>query len=218
MNSAPRPMLFALFFLGAKALSSLSSPAAWALYSTMDTGDLLETGEYQAQISSQFMTQHSSGINIVGRFDSHFDPDANLRAIVGFGETDFQLGAFVKWMPIPDFQRQPAMGLLMGLLYARDNDEDELNLRFHPLISKRFTAEFGDLTPYGSLPFGLRSRDGKVDFPLQVVVGTDFKPYQWDNLSVRLELGFNLAEAFSYVSLGLVLQIDEEKGIQFTSL
>ncbi len=213
-----RLSVYLLFIMASLVGLSFNSPQARALYSTMDTGDLLEFGHYQAQVSSQFMTQHSSGMNLVGRFDTYFDDDANLRALIGFGETDFQLGAFVKWMPIPDFQRQPAMGLLMGLLYARDGDSDELGLRFHPLMSKNFSADFGDLTPFASLPFGLRSREGRIDFPLQLVVGSDVRPYQFDHISIRFELGFNLAEAFSYVSLGLVIQIDGAKGLQFTSL
>lgn len=188
-----------------------------ALYSVMDTGDLLPEGQFRANLETQLITDHDDGVNLMGRFDSWFNDDSNVRGVVGFGTTDLYLAGFYKWVPYPDAEGQPAIGISAGLAYARYEIEDEtlgeLSLRFHPIISKKFVVEMGELTPYGSLPFGLASRDGDTEFPVQAVGGVEWKTSQWQKLTFSAEVGFNVNEAFSYFSLGAQLYFDWENGI-----
>ncbi|MBK9039692.1 MAG: hypothetical protein IPL83_11100 [Bdellovibrionales bacterium] len=65
-----------------------------ALYSVMETGDILSEGSFKASLESQFISDGDRGVNLIGRIDSWFNQDANLRAVVGSGTTDFYAGGF----------------------------------------------------------------------------------------------------------------------------
>jgi len=205
---------FIFSFLLASLILVLFSTKALAYYSTIDTGELLPSDTYRAIIETQFVTDPSNGVNFVGRFDGAIDDETGYRALLGFGETDFHFGGFVKWIPIPDLDNQPAIGVLAGVLYANDGSLDILSLRLHPLISKKFELEAGVLTPYASLPFGIQSIDGKTTLPLQLAVGSEYKPKQFEKLYFGGELGFDLAKSYTYFSLFAAMNIDEE-GIAF---
>lgn len=191
------------------------TPQAWAFYSVMDTGDLLDPGHYRVGAETQFITNEDSGVNLVSRFDMGLNEDSNLRAELGFGTTDLHLGAFYKWIPIPDYEQQPAIGFSSGVVFAQYSGHTELSLRFHPIVSKGFEVEFGKITPYASLPFGLRSYDDDTDVPVQLALGSDLYFSQLDLWHFKAEIGFDLSEAFTYISFGATLDFDEENGIRF---
>ncbi len=180
-----------------------------AYFSTMDTGDIAAPGRYRVTLEPQFILNRYDGMNMLGRFDTSVAEDQAIRTLVGFGEVDFQLGAFYKWVPFPDSGNQPAIGGSAGLLYARVADETEFSIRFHPLISKKIETEVGDLTPYAALPFGVTSRDDRTFVPVQLAVGSEWKTLNWENLRFMAELGLNVTKAFSYLSFGLVYEFDE---------
>lgn len=186
-----------------------------AYYETLTTGNLLERGQYAATGSGQFITSGDDGFNVVGMLDSGLTADSNLRAVVGFGTTDFHLGGYYKWVPIPDVDNQPAVGIMGGVVYARHEQFDELSLRFHPLISKAFEVEVGDITPYASLPFSLRSVDGDFDVPLQAVVGAELKTFHYENIKFISEIGFDVSKSFTYFSIGMIVGIDQSGGVGF---
>lgn len=199
----------------------LLSSSAQAYYSTMETGSLLNPKTYKAKAESQFITEGDTGVNLLGRFDMGFSESANLKALVGIGTTDFQLGAFYKWVPIPDHDKQPAIGLTGGVLYARNFESNELSLRLHPLISKEFKVEWGLVSPYASLPIGFRNfdqnRDGKdeTQIPVQLALGGEFKLNSIENFTLITEVGFDIRKAFTYFSVGVTFFMDPEKGIEF---
>lgn len=205
-----------------RILAVVASWSLWVLpsighayYSTLTTGDLLERGNYEMNVETQFITDDDSGVNLVGRFDSWLSEDSNLRAVLGFGTTDFQVGGFYKWVPYPDVEGQPAIGLMAGLLYASTEGLDDISVRVHPFVSKKFEIELGEITPYGALPFGIRSMDGETDVPVQAVIGAELKTVNLEKIRFMGEIGFDINEAFTYVSLAASLQWDEENGIQF---
>ena len=181
---------------------------AKAFYSVMETGDLLSEGSYRASIESQFLSEGDRGINLLGRIDSWFNQDANIKAVIGAGTTDFITGGFFKWVPYPDSEGQPAIGLTSGVVYARYEDIDEISLRIQPLVSKKFSTEVGDMNPYMSIPFGVASRDSKKFTPIQLVGGLEWKTEQWTDVTFIGEFGINLNQAFSYLSLGVAVNWD----------
>lgn len=193
----------------------LVATSAQAYYSTMDTAELLEAGQYKITAESQFATSGDEGVNLVARFDSYFTEDSNLKALVGVGTTDFQIGGFFKWIPIPDYENQPAMGVIMGVNYARAEDTNDLSIRFHPLVSKKFETNFGAIVPYGAIPFGIRSRDGDNELPIQVEVGSELQLNQIQKFRFLVEVGFDVTKAFSYISFGASMNFDGETGLEF---
>lgn len=187
----------------------------WAYNTTLDTGRLLQDGHYKMGVESQFVTSGDDGINIAGRFDGPINDELGWKAHAGFGTTDGFVGGYVKWIPYPDLEKQPAVGLIGGVQYARYSGLDELSLRIHPLVSKQFNVDLGEVTPYASLPLGLRSLDGETDLVMQLALGSEFRPMAWENIRVLAELAFDVRKSFSYFLVGATLEFDEENGIEF---
>lgn len=196
---------------------SLSAPA-WAYYGVLDNGEILSAGHYKLTGDLQALTS-SGGLNIGTRFDIGFQDEFGARAILGAGTTDVFFGGLLKWMPVPDIEGQPAIGFNAGLLYANDGGTRDLTFRFEPLVSKKFKVDDSYLTPYASLPIGLRQRDAREGHntsyvTTQLVAGSQLEIPKWKNLQFIGELGLNLDNAFSYVSVGAILYFDSENGVQ----
>jgi hypothetical protein len=201
---------------GAGTLIALIAPItlfaapAHAYFSTIDTGELVEADKYQAVLEPQLILSKYEGFNAIGRLDIGLNEASSIRGIIGFGKVDFQLGALYKWIPIPDVANQPAIGVEAGAIFARVAGGTEIDLRVHPLVSKRFETEIGDLTPYGSLPFGISTNSDETFVPLQIVAGAELRPLNMANTSIFAELGINLARSFSYISAAIAYRFDEE--------
>lgn len=179
----------------------LLSTQAHAYFSVIQTGDVIEEGRYQVVVEPQVITTRYDGLGINAKLDVGVDNASSIRGLVGFGDKmEFELGAMYKYIPFPDTPNQPAIGFEVGGLYASTKDEGEVSARFNPLISKKFEAEIGDLTPYASLPLGLTFRDGDTLVPVQLAIGTEFRMINIPELSFFGEAGMNVHEAFGYVS------------------
>lgn len=192
---------------------SLVTPKASAYFATLDTGELIKQGHYQAMFSPQMVFNQFDGANFSTRLDTGFTDDISGRVILGFGKVDFQTGAMVKWVPYPDTSSQPAIGGEAGFLIARVGNISQYSLRFHPLVSKTFETEVGDVVPYGSLPFGFTVQSGGSDenfVPIQLVGGAEMRPLELKNWSFFGELGVNLNKSFGYISFAAAFRFDDD--------
>ena len=198
------------------AALALTSPMAFGYYSVLDNAELLKDGQYRLLGTGQLLTE-TGGANLSARIDAGLTEDVGARGIFGFGKTDVFFGGMLRWSPIPDLDDQPAMGANVGVLYAKDSHWRDIVLRFEPLISKRVTYGANVITPYASLPIGLRMRDSDVDndddITWQLVVGSQLQIEKWKNLQFIAELGVDLEQSPSYVSAGAILYFDAENGI-----
>jgi hypothetical protein len=188
---------------------------AFAYHSTLDTGEVIAPGQYRVGSEVQFLTSGDNGANVVGRFDWGHNDESSFRGVLGVGAVNFQSGFYYKLIPFPDYKNQPAIGFLAGIHYARDNREDDVGVRFHPLISKRFNSEIGEITPYASIPLGLHSIGGDLELPIQLALGVEVKPEGLKHFRFMTEFGFNLHKASGYISVNAALDIDNEKGVEF---
>lgn len=198
--------------IAAFSILFLTSPT-WAYYSVMSTGEILPEGQYTLTGETQFVTSDPSGVNIAGRFESGINEASGFRGEFGVGTTDLFLGALYKFVPYPDIEGQPAVGLNTGLIYASDAGVNEFTLRFEPLASKKFGTSFGHLLPYASLPVGLKhltKGDDRNDVAIQVVGGVEIALNRWKGLRLMPELGVNLDNAPNYISIGAIFDFDEE--------
>jgi hypothetical protein len=194
----------------ALAFTVISTSNAQAYFSTIDNGELVAPGAYQISLEPQLVLTNNEGFNVVGRLDTGLDQQSSVRAVLGFGKVDFQIGGFYKIVPFPDTATQPAIGADIGALIARVGGETETNIRFHPLASKRFEAEIGDFTPYASLPLGVTWRTGgETTVPVQLVGGTEFRSLNHPNISYFGELGVNINRSFSYLSAAIAYRFDD---------
>lgn len=191
----------------------ISSSPAFGYYSVLNTGDILPEGKYTATGETQFLMD-PGGINLGAKFDSGINESTGFRADLGFGKTDLSLGAFVKYIPYPDVEGQPAVGLNSGIIYATDAGINVFTVRFEPLVSKKFETSFGHLVPYASVPVGLAHRSKRInnedknDLAIQIVGGTEIKHRQLNGVKFMAEVGIDIDNAFSYVSLAGVFDFD----------
>lgn len=176
-----------------------------AFYTVHESGDLLKPDQMQASGELQLITNHDDGVDIVGRFDKGLDDEKNLRFEAGTGTTDFFFGGYLKWVPYPDFEKQPAIGFDFGAHYAHYEKNNELSLRVIPFISKRFESSLqGDFTPYASLPLGLGTYDDKSITAVQIVIGTRYHHPDFVHCDFSAELGIKLNDAPTYFSISAI--------------
>jgi hypothetical protein len=187
----------------------LSSPQALAHFTTLETGQMLKDNEYRLSGEVQFLNGENSGANFAGRFDWALDEEFGWKTIAGFGTTDFFAGGFLKWVPIPDTDTQPAIGIYGGPVYAHYDSDSEISFQAHPFIAKLFHTKVGDVTPYGALPISIRTKGSTTDIPVQLALGTELRPDGLEKISFMGEIGFNLAHSFSYFVLAAVLSFDQ---------
>jgi len=201
-------LLITILFFCAQNLHAYSS--------TMMSGDILERDNYLVTADLQYLTEEDfDGFILNGRFDMPFSEDVNFRGVLGFGEVDFHLGGFVKWMPIPDYGHQPAVGILAGLQYASLGEFNEYSIRISPYISKSFNFGVGRVSPYASLPISFRIIDGESEVPVQFQLGGELKIRQLQHIAFIAEFGVNVSESFTYFSLGATLHFDSHNGVVF---
>lgn len=196
------------------AVALLTSVVSQAFYTFQDSGDLLEPGHYALGTELQMVTSHNEGVNVVGKFDGGLSDEFNYRAVVGFGEVNFQMQGLIKWVPIPDIDNQPAIGFTTGFLYAKyDTDssstENEFSIRFIPFLSKKFDSAVGPFTPYVAFPMAVRTYNSDSDVPLAIAIGSKSESVNLKGVEFTAELGFDIDKAYNYVSLGAIFPFDE---------
>ena len=194
-------------------LCTFSNPV-FAYYETLETGEILEKNHYLVNLSSQAITDNDSGINFTAKMSAGLNEDSGFGAILGVGTTDFVTGGFYKWVPFPDYENQPAIGFTTGIMYARIDGLNELSIRFNPIVSKKYQTDLGPLTPYLSVPTGIRSFNGKTTLPIQFAAGSEYEPNRFEHIRFIGEIGFNISNAFTYVTVGVTFEMDETNGIQ----
>jgi hypothetical protein len=195
--------------LALATLILVSQPAS-AYFTTLDTGEVIQPQHYRAMIMPQLIFDEFEGTNVLAAFDTGISEDQQIRGFLGIGEIDFQIGANYKWIPFPDVEGQPAIGLIGGIQWMKIADRNALSLRIGPIVSKKVETEVGDFTPYASLPLGLTDYANSTFVPVQFNAGTEWRTLQFDQLTFMTELGLNITKSFSYLAIGALYYFDEE--------
>ena len=203
-----RPLIvFFLLFLSSKT---------FAYFSLMDTGELRQGQNTRLLGETQIITDIPRGFNFNGRYilgSSEFIPDSELQFEAGAGSVDYQLGVFFKWIPFPDTDKQPAIGLRTGLTFAKFIEYSTYGLNITPLISKHINSDFGKITPYLGLPVGLQKNTLNFYTSFHVAIGLEWSPEEWElgssrGINILLEYGMGISQAFDYLSLALAYDFE----------
>ncbi len=202
-----------IVFLGISILCVNAS----AFQSHMDTADLLKPDQYQLGIEPQYIFNNVSGFNAIAHFDMGATEVSNFKFELGTGVVPLQMGGYYKWSPFPDIDNQPAIGGYFGVLYSYKNSNvTNLGFRAHPEVSKKFKLKnFGDVTPYGALPFGIAMESGNTTYPIQLAAGAKWLPSSLKHMNFWFEVGLELNQAFTYASIGLSIPFDTWDEIKF---
>ncbi len=193
-------------FLLLSFVVTLSLPAS-AFFSVMDTGELKREGEYRVLGEGQVLMDTPEGFNLNTRFSTGLDDESELQFEGGVGSVDYYLGAFYKWIPVPDTMDQPAVGGRVGFVFADFNGFSTYGFNVTPMISKRFESNAGDFTPYAGLELGLVDNVADTTFSMQLALGLQWKPNRWDfpglkDFQFLVEYGIEIDDSFNYLSFG----------------
>lgn len=132
-----------------------------------------------------------------------FQEDMDLTFQIGAGQVAKFLQVGGRWVPIPDVDNQPALGLKWDVSLAQERERSLGLFRIAPFGSKKFLLESGFLEPYLYMPVGVALQEQQFFFVAQLVTGVhwgfeDIRPF-----SFYTEIGWNLRDMFSYFYLGL---------------
>lgn len=128
---------------------------AHALFGALETAELLSEGQYRVGLAPQLYLGNGGGVDGSAFLDIPVRTDMNSRFEIGTGVTDFWASASLKWVPYPDFEKQPAIGVRGQFIYLRERDINFYNTQIMPLISKKYNSQYGQIIPYAGLPFTL---------------------------------------------------------------
>ena len=183
----------------------------WGFYSLLETGELPPLQKLRVTTAFQgYFDGPYSLANFVVHTDTRLTDDLSLRASLGLGSA-FMAGSSIKWVPFPDYDKQPAIGLRGGLYYAYARHDKgqaqghQIALRIEPLVSKHFDTKWGDLWPYAALSTGITSAstNGEPRTPTRILTGTEAKIDVLDGLHLIGEFGLAVGnDANHFVALG----------------
>ncbi|MEK2645249.1 hypothetical protein [Bdellovibrio sp. BCCA] len=201
-------MKFAKYFVLGLFLSS----SAHAYLSIAESGEIVPAGMYQVGVEPQLLMNKGGGANFDVFFDTHINDATSARITMGAGAVDFNAFVSAKWMPFPDVENQPAMGLRVGAGLARDEDENLLQLQVAPLVSKKFDTEYGLAVPYLAVPFTFLNTKEENTVASNLTVGSEFHYADWNQVTLGGEVGLDLNKSYSYISIFATFPFESQKG------
>jgi len=181
----------------------LGASTAQAYYTTNESAEVIPENTYSLGLTPEIVLNGNTGANLGGLIDYSLSKETSVRGFLGTGQTAFDAGGSFKWIPIPDYGKQPAAGGKIELETSTNNGNNQTAIRFHPLVSKRVATEYGSVVPYASLPVSFINASGNSTTGLQVVGGAEYQNPDYKKWNFSAELGINLNNATSYIS-GLV--------------
>lgn len=187
--------------------------SAQAYLSIAESAEILPINEYQFGLEPQFLLNKGGGLNVNAFFDAPFDASTSGRISIGAGAVDFNAFASFKWIPFPDVDNQPAMGLRAGVGVARDDSENLLLGQIAPIASKKAQTDIGLFTPYISIPFQFVNNKHETISSSQFVVGSEYSHADLPDARFGGEVGFELSKSYSYMSVYVTIPFDGSKGL-----
>ncbi len=199
-----------LFAIIAAATFLTVTPSLGAFLTLSESTEIINPGNYRIGLAPQVRMSDGGGFNAGVYVDGHLPDAMNWRAMIGGGETDFFAQGSVKWIPFPDYDRQPAMGGRMTVFYARDSELDFTGIQLAPMVSKNVDTDWGVMTPYLGLPISFISAKNNNKTALQLAIGAE-KDLANDR-QMGAEFNMSLNDAVTSLVVYFTFQFDDSKG------
>jgi len=177
-------------FLAVSAFLFMSS--ALGFLTIHETAEIMPANLYKIGFAPQLLISDGGGLNVDVYADMHLMDDVDGRMTIGAGKTDFTTQASVKWVPFPDYDRQPAMGLRGAVGYAGFAGLNLFDIQITPLISKKADTRYGHMIPYVGLPITYISSTKVSSYTAtQFTVGAEWFPRSDRHIGGELNLNMN---------------------------
>ena len=191
----------------------LFSLNSFAFLGVHETAELLPAGLNRVGIIPQLYVANGGGIEAAFFLDLSLAENLNSRIEVGSGVTDFWVAGSVKWIPYPDHDKQPALGLRGKLIYAREKNVNFYNTQLTPMLSKKVQTANGLFIPYAGLPITFIYQSSTQNFRAeQFCFGSEWVINQ--DFQVGAEFEMSLNNAINTISAYLNFQFDEKIGFK----
>lgn len=193
----------------------LNTRAAFAYMSITESTEIISTNTHQIGFEPQFFMGGASGVNFGVFLDTGLNEASSYRVALSAGAFDFGASASYKWIPIPDYENQPAMGGKFSVLYGRDEAQNYLTFQAAPMFGKKLSHEQGTFFSYLAIPISFISAKEKTYVATQFTIGSEFIANNNNQLKYGTELGLNLSDSYSYLSVFIVLPFDKASGVHY---
>lgn len=173
-----------------------------------ESAELVTGDQYQFGISPQL----ASGGHIGFFLDAPINESTSSRFMLSTGDIDFNFFASAKYVPFPDIDRQPAMGIRGGIGFARENRSNIPYIEVAPLVSKKTSTQWGPMTPYIAVPFHYNITKDDNYFSSSMAFGVELNSEKYQGVRFGGELGLSLSQTESYISGFVTFPFDAKKG------
>lgn len=191
-----------------------SIPSFAGYLSILESGEVLPASEYQFGVGPQILLNEGGGATVDAFVDAPINDASSFRVVAGGGKVDFYMGGLVKYIPYPDIDRQPAIGVRGGAWYARTDSQNVLTIQIAPLFSRKVDTEIGVLVPYVAIPLNFVNQKDNNHTGLQVVGGTEWRSPNLPNILFAGELALNLNQSYSALNFSAAFPFDGERGFR----
>lgn len=191
------------------AITLTLTSTAHAINTFNESGELVSADTYKIGVEPQFGMSDSKGFDIGLFMDRSFRDDMGFRVSMGTGDTDYYLNGSLKWIPIPDYDGQPALGLKGGVTFWREKDFSFYTVTVSPLASKKQSTEYGEFVPYAALPIHMTNGNGVSKTSINLVLGSEWTTPEAPGYQFGAELGINAKDSYTYLSGYVAIFLDD---------
>lgn len=198
--------LFTAFLVTMGLTLSTTSSSAYVILG--ESGELIEPGKSSLSFFPQFILSDGGGFNFISFVDTGLTESSSMRLQLSTGDTDISGGASFKWVPIPDYQNQPAIGLKLGGFLGREGDSNFSHFQVAPLLSKKQSTDYGLFIPYGAIQWSNLYISGENFRSLQLLAGTEYL-HDDTNLKFGAELALEAKDASTYLGFWITVPFED---------
>lgn len=202
-----KKIILIIFVFG---VSLFTTSRSSAYLSVNESAEILPENYFSLGVAPQAYLSDGGGFDASVFVDAHLFENTDGRITLGGGDVDFWTQASMKWVPFPDVENQPAIGVRGAVAYVRDERQNFYHIQIAPIISKKSTNTFYDMIPYASLPITYIIEDGNNYVASQFALGAMWFP--WNVAQIGAEFDLDLKNSRSSASVFFTFPFESGTG------
>lgn len=185
-----------------------------AAYLTLgESAEVISPQTYRIGADVQALTTSGGGFNVGAFMDAGWADGMSSRFNFGVGKIDFHLGASFKWVPIPDVDRQPAMGLKTSFFTSRYDSQNFNVLQIAPLVSKKMDSNSGLWTPYAAISVNVGLNSGSRT-GTSFIAGSELLLKEYEHIHLAGEMSLDLKDSIGHFAFFASMPFDSKSGFK----